>query len=255
MHWSSAESVDGCSWFERDASPVALSCVRGKLTASVRCDPTRPQRLCLTTLGFWRFRLAAARAGRDERPLSPTESELATMIDAMLGEVVARGLTPELVLLQPDERFEFWDEWLEEAADQLVPHTRSAMSELEWKLIEVVPFLDQRPFGLELATRLADRLRAPGQALYYAHPYYCGHGLVTSGGRYGLELVEDGSPSERLATWPDERSFIAAVAGWSDYLCSGADFTSSLFKAESASDLNNQRITRARIEAFLATEA
>jgi hypothetical protein len=251
MSWSSVESADGCAWHERDSRPVALSCARGRLTANVRCDPTRPQRLCLTTLCFWRFRQDAASAAGDERPLSPTESELEATFEQMLLAVTILGLTPELVLIESDERFEFWCEWLDREAPSFGAHRLETMSALSWALIEVVPFLEQRPFGLALAARLAERLRATG-GMYYAHPYYCGHGLVAARGRYGLEMVEDGLPVERLATWPDERSFIEAVAGWSDYVCSGADPDATLFRAESAFHLNNQRITRARIEEFLA---
>lgn len=251
MNWSSVEHVDGCSWIEHGARPVALHCARGKLTAAIRCDPTRPQRLCLTTLAFWRFRHDALRAGGDERPLSPTESELKSTLDQMLAAIVALGLTPELVLLEPEERFEVWCDWLEREAPSLVAHRLDTMSPLAWRLLEVVPFLDRRPFGLELAARLANHLRVSGSSMSYGHAYYCGHGLVASRGRYGLEVVEDGMPAERLATWPDERSFIEAVAGWSDYVCSGADPDSTLFRAESAFYLTNQRITRARIEEFL----
>jgi hypothetical protein len=191
------------------------------------------------------------KAGRDGRPLSPTKSELRSTLSQILAAVVALGLTPELVVLEPEESFEFWREWLEREAPGFPAHRLETMSELAWRLIEVLPFLDRRPFGLELAARLADGLRGASGGMSYGHRDYCGHGLIASGGHYGLEVIEDGLPSERLATWPDERSFIEAIAGWSDNICSGADPESPLFRAESAFYLNNQRITRARIEAFL----
>jgi hypothetical protein len=254
VNWTSVEGVDGCSWQERDARPIALCSARGKLAARARCDPTRPQRLCLTSLVFWRYRPHAARVGGDERPLSPTASELRATLEQLLAAVVTLGLLPELVLLEPDERFEFWSDWLDDEAPSLVGHRREVMTAFDWALIEVVPFLDRRPYGHELALRLADRLRATG-GMCYGHAYYCGHGLVASRGRFGLEVVDDGAPAERLATWPDERSFVEAVASWSDYVCSGADPDATLFRAESAFHLNNQRITRARIEEFLAAGA
>ena len=240
------ERSDGCDWFDRVGTRPALICERRGLTAQVPCDPECRERICLTKLGFWRL----GRPRRGETPLPPTPSELFEAIDAMLQTIVAKGLTPRLVLIEPDERFEFWSQWLEQQAPRLCPHERERMTHFAWELMQVLPFLDRQPFGLELSTRLAASLRSNPAGMRYWHAYYCGHGLSLKAGSYLLEL-DDELEEVPLATWSDERAFIDAVASWSDYVCSGADLEASLFTAESAFYLNNQRITRARIEEFI----
>ncbi|HYP88305.1 MAG TPA: hypothetical protein VEQ59_09125 [Polyangiaceae bacterium] len=250
LNWTSAASPDGCEWCEHEGKPVVLSCSRRGLTANIRCDPLRPERICLTRLSFWRSAPVRQRHREGLRP--PTSRELREILAAMIEAIEARGLAPTLVLLEPEERFETWRQWLQDEAPQLDAYARETLTELDWGVGEVTPFLDRSRFGLELATRLATKLRE-GHELSYGHRDYCGHGLSWEAGSYSLSTFEDGMPFERLATWPDAEAFSAAVAEWSDYGCSGADPSAPLFVAENAHRLANQRLTRARIEAFLAT--
>jgi hypothetical protein len=173
----------------------------------------------------------------------------------MLAIIGAAGLTPTLVLLEPAEQFEIWQRWLAGHAPRLGPHQRETMTEKQWAQIRALPFLDRRPYGLELATRLAALLRGEGHALANRHRDYCGHGLSAASGSYCLEVYADGLPSRLVASWPDERSFIDALASWSDYTCSGCDPDASIFAAEGGFEVNNQRITRARIEEYLRTSS
>ena len=170
--------------------------------------------------------------------------------DGLLPALIVIGLLGGLVLLEPDERFEFWSQWLAQQAPRLCPHQREQMTDFAWKLVQLLPFLDRKPFGLELSTRLAASLQRHPDGMFYWHPYYCGHGLRMKAGDY-LLAEKDDLEYPPLATWSEEQSFIEAVASWSDYVCSGADPNASLFQATSEFYLDNQRITRARIEEFI----
>jgi hypothetical protein len=251
LNWSSDGSPDGSSWQEREGLPTTLWRARDGLTAQVWCDPLRRERICLSTLACCRQRASAVSVTRPQRPLPPTPSELFDAVSDMLETIGAAGLTPTLVLIEPAEQFEIWQRWLAGQAPPLGPHQRETMTGKQWAQIMALPFLDRRPYGLELATRLAALLRSAGHQLAYGHRDYCGHGMRAASGSYCLEVYEDGLPSRRVASWPDERSFIDALASWSDYICSGCDPDASIFAAESEFELNNQRITRARIEEYL----
>jgi hypothetical protein len=248
LRTSHADGPDGCGWFDMAGRRPKLLHVRRGLAAQVDCDPMRRERICLTTLRFERSSKQAL--------LPLTASEFSEAINAMLQAIVANGLSPSLVLIEPEEQklCDFWSRWLEQAKPQLGPHQREHMTAFAWELIQVLSFLDQRPFGLELSKRLAASLRSHPAGMFYGHAYYCGHGLCIKAGRYTLE-VNDDYEAVPLATWSDEQSFIDAVAGWSDYVCSGAAPDAPLFEAESEFHLANQRITRARIEEFVAKYA
>jgi hypothetical protein len=139
-------------------------------------------------------------------PLPPTPSELFAAISGMLETIGAAGLTPTLVLIEPAEQFEIWQRWLARHAPRLGPHQRETMTGKQWAQIRALPFLDRRPYGLELATRLAALLGSAGSPLAHGHRDYCGHGLRAASGSYCLEVYEDGLPSRLVASWPDERS-------------------------------------------------
>jgi hypothetical protein len=256
LNWSSDGSPEqGPSWQEYQGLPTALWLTRDGLTARVRCDPLRRERIGLSTLACWRPRPSARGATGVQRPPPPTPSELFEAISGMLEAIGAAGLMPTLVLIEPAEQLAIWQRWLARHAPRLGPHQRETMTAKQWAQLEALPFLDRQPYGLELAARLAALLRSAGSQLAYGHRDYCGHGLRAAAGSYCLEVYEDGLPSRLVASWPDERSFIDTLASWSDYICSGCDPEASIFAADSEFELNNQRITRARIEEYLGASS
>jgi hypothetical protein len=251
-NWTGSESADSFGWDELFGKPTGLYVQRAGLFAKVRCDPVCQQRICLSTLSFWRVR-PEAQGG--DRPLAPTPAELFDIVEAMLAVILAAELTPTLVVIEPAFHFESLRQWLEDTTPRLALHLRENKTAFEWRRIEVLPFLDRQPFGEDLVTRLAARLRSGHGSLSYGHKYYCGHGLSAEAGAICLRVYEDGLDGEVLTTWADEQSFIADAANWSDYVCSGADPEAPLFKAQDDFYLANQRITRERIEEYLAEEA
>jgi len=254
MNWSAAEA-DSSGWGDLRSTPTRLYLDRPRLSASVHCDPTCQERICLSTLAFWRVVKPGVRRRLNDRPLAPTPSELFETVEALLALIVARKLTPTLVLLEPGHHFEFWQQWLAENMPRLPAHQHEHKTAFEWRLVEVLPFLDRRPYGEELVSRLAAQLQSDQGSMSYAHPHYCGHGLKAEGSSISLQVYEDGLDRTVLATWADAQSFIAEAANWSDYGCSGADPDAPLFKAPGDFYLANQRITRARIEEFLDAPA
>lgn len=112
--------------------------------------------------------------------------------------------------------------------------------------------LDTTPFGAELVTALAAKLEASSSGLYHCHRDYCGHGLVYDGGRFRLLEVLDGMPqgSKELAAW-DRAAFVAFWSAQSDFTCSGRDPATPLLFTEDAFLCGNQRLTAARIRAFV----
>ena len=117
-----------------------------------------------------------------------------------------------------------------------------------WSDDETIANLSRVKFGMELAHRVAIKLKTQGisSGLFYSHRDYCGHGLIYRNGQFILVEVYDGFPdqSEFLATWDSEKEFVRFLAGLSDFTCSGADATSKLFYTNDSFSLNNQRITK-----------
>jgi hypothetical protein len=109
--------------------------------------------------------------------------------------------------------------------------------------------LSRAPFGLSLATAVADALVAQGP-LNYSHKDYCGHGLFHEGGSFHLAEFHDGDVRKRIASWADEASFIEFLSAQSDYTCSGADGASPIFAEVDRWLINNQRIDGRRLRAF-----
>jgi hypothetical protein len=109
--------------------------------------------------------------------------------------------------------------------------------------------LSRTPFGPSLATAVADALVAQGP-LNYSHKDYCGHGLVFEGGSFHVAEFNDGEVGKRIASWADEASFVEFLSAQSDYTCSGADQTSTVFAEGDQWRINNQRIDGDRLRAF-----
>jgi hypothetical protein len=116
-------------------------------------------------------------------------------------------------------------------------------------------------YGPELAAAVADRLEQ-GETLANNHPYYCGVGLRFAEGIYVYDEVLDGHlpavEQQASAYWaepPNQRrefgtreEFVAWLASQSDESLRGADLNPAWL-------VDNQRITQARLEAFVRGEA
>jgi hypothetical protein len=106
--------------------------------------------------------------------------------------------------------------------------------------------IDKRPFGRELAERVADYLQR-WQEIAYSHAYYCGMGLFHDDGEFAYADVSDsgvGVWRGVFQVFPDREAFVAWLARQSD---------DSLFGHEEADPFyrGNQRISRQRLEGHL----
>src|SRR6478609_1644174 len=133
LNWSGSEFADSSGWHESLGKPTSLYLHRPGLAANVRCDPVCRERICLSTLCFWRERKPSVRRDGNGRPLAPTPSELFETIEGMLAMIVASGLAPTVVVFEPGDEFEFWRQWLEDNASRLAPHRRENKSAFEWR--------------------------------------------------------------------------------------------------------------------------
>lgn len=110
------------------------------------------------------------------------------------------------------------------------------------------PEVDNTPYGIELASRVADHLERSGE-IAYRHPYFCGVGLAFQKGEFLYGYVEEGGVAAFLDTTPvmrrftDRESFIAWLAQQSDDTMYGW--------GEEAP--GNQRVTRDRLVEELRT--
>jgi hypothetical protein len=109
-----------------------------------------------------------------------------------------------------------------------------------------------RPYGVELAEKVADYLVQKGD-ICYSHRDYCGVGFcfrereflydyVTDGGFYGSWYASVPSPIKRF---PNRAAFVAWLAEQSDQSLSGQEEPEQFL-------CNNQRITRERLEQHVA---
>ena len=119
-----------------------------------------------------------------------------------------------------------------------------------WSTPDRISALTRTPFGEALMQRVAERLQTTGKGLRFCHPEYCGHGLFFANGKFELVEVQDGDPRKTLLSWNTAEAFVAFWSKQSDYSCSGADAASTDFFTENSFDLNNQRITRERLEKY-----
>ena len=118
----------------------------------------------------------------------------------------------------------------------------------KWSTPEVIDALSHEEIGKDLAKRIASKLKK-GDALFYSHRDYCGHGLVFADGNYQLVSVYDGVACT-LEKFNSSKEFINFLARQSDYSLAGADSKEHVFFTESAFKLNNQRLTANRLQDF-----
>lgn len=258
VNWTTVEPRErGCRWTRQNGQITQLSFQEDRLTAAVPCDPRRRKRLCLSKLMAWRI-------GRPDtqspRPTPLSRAEVENVVSAMVSFSNASGKPPILVLLDDDPSFAAWcalvTELFGDDSGPSAPTTTEVTTTLAWSVSVTAPFLERTPYGEELAQSVARALRKCSTGgLQHFHPYYCGHGLFFVDGEYRLAIVEDGLPMTNLATWRDDAEFVCAAAAWNDYVCSGADASHPFFATQSAWELANQRLTRARLEDFARNNA
>ncbi|SSC68529.1 hypothetical protein [Ciceribacter selenitireducens] len=129
--------------------------------------------------------------------------------------------------------------------------------EMERRAMDLRDRLSRDPFGQARATALWRKLASGGEGeglIVEFHRDFCGHGLVRRSDRVVLCDVFDGGgqTGEPIAAWNDETDFVAFFAGQSDFSCSGWDAREPVFHTTDPWYRNNQRITGAAIDAWLA---
>lgn len=92
-----------------------------------------------------------------------------------------------------------------------------------------------------------------GYTLANSHKEYCGDGLYYQGGNYYWVIVYDGAPSEVRGFWTRRDLFVEFLAEMSNYSCCGGQYSPKMLKGGGRFYLNNQRITKKRLEKFLVT--
>lgn len=130
------------------------------------------------------------------------------------------------------------------------------MTEAEIAALESqrIAALSREPFGREFATlRWVEFQSRPVDSGFWDHHRdYCGHGMLRTADGVGIFEVWDFDPvGHPLMEWKDRDSFIDFWSSQSDYGLCGEDPRYPRLQASRDFFLNNQRITRARIAAFL----
>jgi len=129
--------------------------------------------------------------------------------------------------------------------------------EMARRAAELRDRLSREPFGAARATSLWGRLSSvkDGDGLIREfHRDFCGHGLIRRGGGIILCDIFDGgcNTGDAIAVWESEADFVAFFARQSDFSCSGWDEGEPVFHSDDSWYRNNQRLTRAAIDRFLA---
>jgi hypothetical protein len=117
--------------------------------------------------------------------------------------------------------------------------------------------LSRKPLGAALAERLWHKLtnEMPGNGVIYDHHRdFCGQGLIRTEDGVMLADVQDGGAyfGPTIAEWKTEKDFVAFLARQSDFSMSGWDAGEPAFFTEDDWYRNNQRLTRAVLERYLA---
>ena len=117
-------------------------------------------------------------------------------------------------------------------------------AEMDRRAAELRDRLSHEPFGEARAAALWRKLASVKD----------GNGLIRKGGRIILCDVFDGggATGEAIANWEREDEFVAFFARQSDFSCSGWDEREPVFHSGDSWYRNNQRLTRAAIDSFLA---
>jgi hypothetical protein len=138
------------------------------------------------------------------------------------------------------------------------PARHATPEQIEGYALELRDKLDRRPFGEAPARdvwRKLRRAKSDTGVIYDYHRDFCGQGLIRTAEGVKLCDVEDGGGhfSKPIAEWRSEEEFVAFFARQSDYSCSGWDEGEPVFFSTDSWYRNNQRLTRAVLERYLAT--
>lgn len=118
--------------------------------------------------------------------------------------------------------------------------------------------LSRDPFGQARATALWRKLASVGEGeglIVEFHRDFCGQGLIRRADRVVLCDIFDGGgghSGDPIAGWSEETDFVAFFARQSDFSCGGWDEREPVFHTTDPWYRNNQRITRAVIDGWLA---
>ncbi len=124
-----------------------------------------------------------------------------------------------------------------------------------WTSAETLSRLSRQKFGKDLSSLVAEKLLNDGgeRGLWNSHRDSCGHGLIYQDAQFQLVAVHDGHASEGkvLKTWDSSDAFVAWLEEQSDFSLSGADESEPALRPRTPSNLNNQRITLARLRDYV----
>ena len=139
------------------------------------------------------------------------------------------------------------------------PLIDASPEEMACRAAELRDRLSREPFGEARATALWRKLASVGEGeglIVEFHRDFCGLGLLRRSDRVVLCDVFDGGghTGDPIAAWGDETDFVTFFAGQSDFSCSGWDAREPVFHTADPWYRNNQRITAAAIDAWLAKD-
>jgi hypothetical protein len=137
------------------------------------------------------------------------------------------------------------------------PLIDASEEEMARRAAELRDRLSRAPFGEARATALWRKLASGGEGeglIVEFHRDFCGQGLIRRAGGVVLCDVFDGGghTGDPIAGWDDQTGFVAFFARQSDFSCSGWDESQPVFHSGDPWYRNNQRITAAVIDSFVA---
>jgi len=119
------------------------------------------------------------------------------------------------------------------------------MSSHPWASRELIENLSREKYGVDLARLVAGYLRNH-RSICNQHRDYCGVGLFFHDtGNFTISYVMDGFCDTTIHDFQNEDAFIEWLSVQSDYTMSGVDDDLGDFY------LNNQRITREKLESYI----
>jgi hypothetical protein len=121
------------------------------------------------------------------------------------------------------------------------------MVDHSWNTPEILNHLDRTPYGFPFASSVLHALKH-SKEFCHQHRDYCGVGIFytpTPTKTIRISHVYDGYPEDTITEFHTEQDFVDWLSIQSDYTLSGINERLPSFF------INNQRITRSRLEAFI----